>query len=51
MGKGGTGGLVYWLTSVGTEFVRGLISTGELQDPAKETRGKSKVNGGSHATG
>lgn len=41
-GKGGTGGLVYWLTSEGGVYVQGLIESGEMQDPAKESRGKPK---------
>ena len=51
LGKGGTGGLVYWLTTEGHVYVKGLIVCGVLQDPDKEPRGRHKVNGGSHATG
>lgn len=42
LGKGGTGGLVYWLTIEGRDYVKGLIEHGTLQDPAKESRGKPK---------
>ena len=44
-GKGGPGGLVYWLTSEGGEYVQGMIDRAELPDPDKEPRaGKGKKN-------
>lgn len=39
-GKGGTGGLVYWLTDTGRQTVADLTERGELRDPARETRGR-----------
>ena len=41
-GKGGPGGLVYWLTSEGIEHVQGMINAGELPDPDKEPRAGKK---------
>ena len=41
-GHGGTGGLVYWLTTEGASYVQMMIDIGELQDPAKEVRGRPK---------
>ncbi len=41
-GKGGTGGMVYWLTERGTEHVCDMIRSGQLNDPAKEVRGRPK---------
>ncbi len=34
-GKGGFGGLVYWLTKAGSETVADLIERGELKRPRK----------------
>ena len=44
-GKGGTGGLVYWLTYAGAMYVQDLIDNKELADPDDEPRaGKGKKN-------
>ena len=46
-GKGGPGGLVYWLTPEGAEYVQDMIDRGELLDPAEESRAGKK--GAKHA--
>ncbi len=44
-GKGGPGGLVYWLTDAGKTCVQDMIDNRELPDPDKEPRaGKGKKN-------
>ena len=39
-GKGGTGGLVFWLTDAGRLAVADMIERGELQDPATSSQGR-----------
>lgn len=35
---GGPGGLVYWLTQAGADYVQDLIDSGAMRDPDKEPR-------------
>lgn len=39
-GKGGTGGLVYWLTEAGLQTVADLIEKREIRDPQLGQRGR-----------
>lgn len=41
-GKGGPGGLVYWLTEAGHHHVQDLIDRGEMEDPKNEPRAGAK---------
>ena len=41
-GHGGQGGLVYWLTLQGVDYVNELIESGAMRDPRKEPRAGKK---------